>query len=608
MKLNLTWMAFAAMLLAGGSRGWAGADDGCLNCHQYRGLAKIGDDGKTISHYYVDPNYFKLGLGPHARLRCTDCHVAGEVEVFPHQKTTPVDCTKACHLESPGKLERQFSHENVGRMLAGSIHGRDVLEDSNRLLGSPLKQGQSNCLLCHDEPMFARKDSLAIRQEARISRCDTCHKDQLPQDTQFSYWHVHARTQPARSHQDVVKVCGLCHTDQKVREKYNLPDAVASYLFSFHGKAVLLGSTEAAGCLDCHAGESRNVHLMLASREPTSTTHQDQLADTCRTPSCHPTAGARISSAAIHLNLPTSRGVEFVIACIFVLLIVFTFGPSLMLMVLKMLQIVVGRKEDHHDDHVRKVERLMELPEGRRRLTRFTPHQRLQHWFLVVMFTTLVVTGFPIKFADDPWSAWVVNKLGGLTAVRLSHRWAGSMLIAGFFYHAIYVLYTVVKARRQTGQSWFRCVWELPMLTRPADMKFMLDLMLYVTFLKKKRPLGDRFNPEEKFEYIGVFWGTFVLGVTGILMWANGWTTRHLPGRFLTVFTLLHTFEAFLAVLHVGIVHMAGVIFQPGVFPMSKAMFTGETPTEELVEAHGAMLHEVEKDLVGALPEEAHHG
>ncbi|MDM7998680.1 MAG: hypothetical protein QUS33_01435, partial [Dehalococcoidia bacterium] len=52
----------------------------CLNCHKYRGLARIADDGKTVSHFYVDPSYYKRGLGPHARLDCTDCHEFSEVK------------------------------------------------------------------------------------------------------------------------------------------------------------------------------------------------------------------------------------------------------------------------------------------------------------------------------------------------------------------------------------------------------------------------------------------------------------------------------------------------------------------------------------------------
>ena len=161
----------------------------------------------------------------------------------------------------------------------------------------------------------------------------------------------------------------------------------------------------------------------------------------------------------------------------------------------------------------------------------------------------------------------------------------------------IYIILGVIRTERQSGKSLFKIVWDLPMMIRPNDGKQMLDLLLYLLFLKKKRPMGERFNPEEKFEYIGVFWGTFVLGLTGILMWANGWTSRHMAGRVLTIASLLHTFEAFLALLHVGIVHMVSVIFSPGVFPVSKAMFTGDTPAEEMVEGHGAMLEEVAKDF-----------
>ena len=86
-----------------------------------------------------------------------------------------------------------------------------------------------------------------------------------------------------------------------------------------------------------------------------------------------------------------------------------------------------------------------------------------------------------------------------------------------------------------------------------------------------------------------------MLGTTGMLMWFNAWTTQHLPGRILTIAILIHTMEAFLALLHVGIVHMVSVIFSPGVFPVSKAMFTGETPIAELAEGHAAMLEEIHR-------------
>lgn len=610
-RCQLKWaLALLAVTLSAlASTAQAADQEGCLNCHQYRGLARVGDDGKTVTRFYVDPGCHTQGLGPHARLKCTDCHDRKQVEVFPHHTVSAVDCAKTCHLESSNKLETRFSHQTIGQMVQNSVHGNDVLDQCNQLLGAPLRKDQSKCLLCHDEPAFVRPEAKWLQQDASLARCNTCHDGQLPRNTPFSFWHVHARSRPARSNPDLIKVCGLCHSNPAVREKFDLPDAIASYVFSFHGKAVLLGSNDAAGCLDCHVGPMQNVHSMLSHKNEAASTSQHQLPDTCRSPTCHPAAGAQISSAAIHLNLPTSTGVEFLIACMFVLLIVFTFGPSLAITALKMVQIAVGRKEKDHEHHLHVAEKLMADPIGQRKLVRFTVHQRVQHWLLAILFTTLVLTGFPIKFADRPWAAWLITQFGGLPSARLLHRWAGVLLMAGFFYHMIYVAWGLIQERRKTGKNIFLLIWELPMLVRPQDGKEMLDLLLYVLFLKKKRPLGERFNAEEKFEYIGVFWGTFVLGVTGILMWANAWTSRYVPGRILTIAMLLHTFEAFLALLHVGIVHMTTVILSPGVFPISKAMFTGNTPTEELVEGHGAMLAEVEKELTthGASTGEAQH-
>jgi cytochrome b subunit of formate dehydrogenase len=296
-----------------------------------------------------------------------------------------------------------------------------------------------------------------------------------------------------------------------------------------------------------------------------------------------------------------------------VLLIATTFGPSLTICVMELVHVVIGKSDPHHQEHVKQTERLLEDPKVRQQLKRFNGQQRVQHWFLVIVFATLCVTGFPIKFADRPWAAWTIDRLGGLGVARTTHHVAGALLIAGFFYHLGYILFTVVRQKRQAGDSrgWARIVWDLPMMVHPADGLYMLRLMLYMFGLHKQHPAAGRFNPEEKFEYVGVFWGTFVLGLTGVLMWASAWTTRSLPGRVLTIAALLHTFEAFLALLHVGIVHMASVIFSPGVFPISKAMFTGDTPAEELVHGHSEMLDAVERDRTGgstAATAEVSHG
>lgn len=597
--LGLSWAA----------PGSAADPENCLSCHRYRGLGRVSEDGRELHLYHVDPNYYDRRLGPHARLRCTDCHPRAEVEVIPHaEPVSRVNCATACHLSGPGQVEVVFSHESIAGMLESSVHKMAVLNKTNDLLGGPLDEKQSRCLLCHDEPNYRRGGESWVETEAPVARCNVCHGEQLPVDTPFMYWHVHARSHAARTSEDITRGCALCHSNEKVREATGMSDATASYLASFHGKGMMLGSKETAGCLDCHVGQLQNVHMMQSPSEAGSPTHEAQLPDTCRSPACHPTAGARISTAAIHLDLSTSRGIEYFIAAMFVVLILFTFGPSILLQAMEMLQIVLGRADTRLHEHEHLARRLMADPRGRQALVRFTVHQRFQHWLLAICFITLVLTGFPIKFADRAWAQWLVNLFGGLTVARILHRYAGAILLIGFAYHFVYAFATAVRKKRATGQGWVRTIMGLPMLTSPTDIRQLFQQLGFLFFLRKDRPDLGRFSLKEKFEYFGVFWGSVLLGATGLLMWFNAWTTEHLPGRVLTIAALVHTFEAFLALLHVGVIHMIGVIFSPMVFPLSHAMTRGDTPIEEMAEAHSGMLHEAAAKLGIENAGEVHHG
>jgi formate dehydrogenase gamma subunit len=589
--MKQTFLILALILLAALAAPASAADtEGCLACHQYRGLSRISDDGKSIEVFYVDPNYYSMALGPHAELKCTDCHTRSEVSVFPHKPQTPVNCRQLCHLTGPNQVEVRFSHDHIADMLEHSVHTQANLAIANDLLGKPVKDGESRCLLCHDEPAFRHAGQSMAAADAPINRCNTCHDEQLSINTRQFYWHVVARAQPARSKFDVTRMCAMCHSNAAVRARFNLPNVTASYFYSFHGKATLLGSEDAAGCLDCHAGQTRNVHQIAKPSDAASPTNPLNLPDTCRAPACHRAAGAQLTTAAVHLELSRGRDVEFFIACLFILLILFTFIPSLLMTALKMLEIVVSKHDPEEQEHHRRIERMLDDPKTRAQLIRFSIHQRLQHWLLAVCFITLVLTGFPMKFADHVWAKWLIGEFGGLPWARTIHHVAGAVLILGLIYHLIYIARTIRRECKATGKNWVRVLTGLPMFVGPDDLKQMNSLMMYLVGLAKKRPPGGRFNAEEKFEYVGVFWGSLVLGVTGSLMWFNAWTTQHLPGRILTIAILIHTMEAFLALLHVGIVHMVSVIFSPEVFPLSKAMITGETPAAELAEAHSEML------------------
>lgn len=583
--------ATAMLLIAAPARG---ADpEGCLVCHQYRGLSRLDEKKQNIKLFFVDPKFHNEAAGPHGRINCTACHDRSQVEVFPHKPVTPVDCNRTCHLATARNVETRFAHDRIEKMLDKSVHSDKTLARSNELLGNPLRPGQSQCLLCHDEPVFRKVGMDGVRKQQAIARCNVCHDDQLKLDTPFNFWHVTSRSMPARDNLDLTRVCSTCHSNEAIQKEFKLPDAGTSYLASFHGKASLLNNQEAASCLDCHVGDGENVHVMHSHKTLGAPTSPPMVANTCRTPACHRTAGESISSAAIHVNLQRDGGIEWMIAVIFVGMILGTFGPSMVMVLLKLINFAIGREDPEHHNHLAKAQALMADPAGRAKLKRFTVLQRLQHWFLVITFATLVITGFPMKFAEREWAATVIKLFGGLTACRWVHRVTGALLVAGFIFHFFYVLRHMAKMRKKTGDSWLKIFFNLPLCMNPKDMKEMMLLLAYLVGLKKTRPAGARFTAEEKFEYFGVAWGTVLLGITGFMMWFNGWVSRYVPGRVLTLANLVHSFEAFLALLHVGILHIATVIFSPGVFPISPAMFSGDTPADEMAESHSEMLHHV---------------
>lgn len=595
----------ALLLLASAAR--AADPHNCLFCHQYRGLSRVEPGADRVHLYFVQPEYVRAQLGPHARLACTDCHRLDEVGVVPHQATTAVDCTRTCHLASPQGIERRFSHADVAAMLADGAHSLEALATPPHAGYDALAPDQSRCLYCHDEPHF-RGAAGAIPAIERLAgrvfdRCDACHAEQIPVDVAYALRHIAARLQPARPALELAQVCAVCHSDPHRLAQRGASDAVASYLRSFHGKAALLGDHSTASCVSCHVAPGSNVHRMLPAADPRSAVHPDHAVDACRSLACHPGADVALAAAAVHLDLPALRGsLEFAVAAFFVVLTLLTFGPSLVIVVLELFATLAGRHA-HGDARTAALLRAVAAhPDGPRRLTRFTAHQRVQHWVLAILFALLALTGFPLKFAEQAWSRAVVEGFGGLAATRLVHHWAGLALVAGMGVHLAYVAWTITQRRRAARAagaplSILAALTSLPMWLTVQDGRKALHLLAYLLFLRGERPTFGRFSVKEKFEYIGVFWGTALLGLTGMMLWGEQLAAHLLGGRVLNVALIAHTYEAFLAIIHVGILHVANVVFAPNVFPLSPATLTGRTPAAEMIEGHGEMIADVAREL-----------
>lgn len=591
--------------------------DNCLLCHQYRGLSRFDEPTGRAHLFFVDPKYSVAHRGPHARLACTACHERHEVEVVPHLAVTPVDCTRQCHLSSPSGMATRFSHDNILGMLAQSAHDPATLSKLTFSGGPLLGEGQAVCLYCHDEPLF-RDPSLAVPRFKELAdrvydRCDVCHAEKVAADIEYYVRHIASRFQPARTPLELAQVCAVCHSDPKVLSDHEMPDSVASFVRSFHGKAALLGDYSTADCLNCHVAAGDNAHLMLPHSNAQSSVNVANVADSCRSTTCHPGADPKIAETAVHLDLPTAQGtIEYGLAAIFIVLTILTFGPSCLLVLLDLLQVVVGR-EAHGEERLHElVTKIVSDPRGRRQLVRFSVSHRIQHWILTILFVLLVLTGFPMKFAEDRWASVLVNMFGGLGMSRTIHHWAGILLVIGFLGHLVDIFFGFVRRAREIagphGRADYVKAWtSLPMWISPTDLKKSVQLMLYLMFLRKHKPAFGRFSPAEKFEYLGVFWGTMLLGVTGMLLWGEQISSHFLSGRAFNLATIAHTYEAFLAVIHVGILHIYNVIFAPKVFPLSTATMNGHTPVSKLVEEHGEMIDEVARDLGIVSEGEPHH-
>jgi cytochrome b subunit of formate dehydrogenase len=584
-RLRLTVSLLALVTLAPLQSLRAMDAEDCLMCHRFRGLARVNKEG-TYRLFYVDEALFNRG--PHARVSCRGCHA--DIDKIPHSDAKPVDCLRSCHIEEPTR-EIIFTHTTVQSVLEDSVHAP---KDPNGALRA-CPDDFPRCKDCHDMPLFRpvsifKKMSAGVSERA-ISRCTLCHTDE--NFVRYFYSHVTTRLHKARDPREVVSMCASCHGDTEFARRHGLSDVVSSYQETYHGKAVLLGSSLAPDCLDCHA-QKGSVHQMHAQTDVRSSVHPDNLAATCRTKDCHASAGPALASFDVHSNRnPRTHPLEFGVALFFVLATLGILLPILTLNVFGLVREVFPSEEaEDQIEHLTNLAERKAAQEGG--LLRFTGAQRVQHVFLVVVFVVLCLTGFPMKFPNAFWAPVLYDLFGGIHTAPIVHRVAGVSLLTGFAIHVLLILRNVRRSLRREQKhglrAWVGAILALPMFPRRQDLHDLVAMTKYVLFLSPYRPNYDRFCWKEKLEYLGLFWGIPLLGITGIMLWAQDSVTRVLPGWVLNVAYLAHTYESLLAVAHITLVHIPGVLGRPGLSPLSGMVINGKISSRVLAEEHGAEL------------------
>ncbi len=533
----------------------------CASCH-----AEVGEQYRVSTHGELearkDPN------GP----SCKQCHgghgVLGKTNpqspIFPTH--IPTLCAQ-CHRTGE-KAAKAYTgtQKRIVENYTESIHGKGLLESGLVVTATctschtahsvlPHDSTQSSihrdnqaqtCGRCHEgiARQFARSvhSPLVTRGDQKLPVCEDCHSS-----------HTISRTDAEGFKLRIMRQCGSCH--EKITE---------SYFETYHGKVSRLGYTKTAQCYDCHGS-----HDILRVDDVRSHLSRDNVVATCA--KCHAGATRKFAgylTHATHHDLDKYPILFWVFWAMTALLVVtFTVGGAHTLLwlprALKMRQ-EFGR----HPPAV----------EGEREYERFTPLNRALHVFMILSFISLALTGMTLKFSYTKWASVVSRMLGGFETTGYFHRYAAVIMFGIFVTHLV----DLVRRKRRDGTTW------KDLVLGPGSMMFnrrdLRELVGSVKWFlgKGERPTYGRWTYWEKFDYFAVFWGIFVIGSTGLMLWFPVFFSHVFPGWVINVATIVHSDEALLATGFIFTIHFFNTHLRPEKFPMDVVVFTGRMTVEEL--------------------------
>jgi cytochrome b subunit of formate dehydrogenase len=348
--------------------------------------------------------------------------------------------------------------------------------------------------------------------------------------------------------------CARCHEGVRLSQEFGVQgNRVSTYLDSYHGLASEGGSVVVANCASCHG-----VHNILPSSDPRSTINKANLDVTCG--KCHQGVTQKFTLNKVHMDGSRSNDIGSIVVrwvrWFYLALIFAVIG------VMFLHNFIIWRSKAV-------TRRGMQNPS----MVRMTTNQRWQHLVLLTSFIVLVLTGFALKF---PYS-WLAEVLGMGEHLRsMIHRIAGVILIGAGIYHLFYL------AAAREGR---RLICALAPV--PRDVFDVWGTMRYYLGLSKERPKFGRFSYAEKAEYWALVWGTALMGLTGIMLWAKVWVGNLLARWWIDVATSIHFYEAILATLAIVVWHFYQVFLDPDVYPMNWAWWDGKMPVEHYREEHG---------------------
>ncbi len=536
----------------------SGAVD-CSHCH-----AKISEEyavsGHGVAHQegYDQAPYCTTCHGSHGILRHTD------EESPSYRANVPALCGN-CHVENGQANEIADLAETAAFTdYSKSVHGRGLTEKG--LLPSAI------CIDCHgSHAIFDSTDNRSSVYAKNLpATCANCHRGiykdfiksihytidddehESPNCARCHSSHSISETQKDAFTHEVTDQCGSCHRE-----------LAETYGETMHGKAWGLGREDAAKCSDCHG-----AHRILANDDPESSVGPRHIVETCQ--QCHEKATARFTgylTHATHRDPDRYPALYYTYWAMTLLLIgVFSFfGIHTLMWLPRSFRSMRQRRRDKKGG------------EPRHYVRRFTRFQQLTHLFVIVSFLSLALTGMMLKFSQTEWARFLADLLGGVRNAGFIHRCAAILTFAYFAMH----LTGLARFKRRRKMSL------LELTLGPDSMMFNArDVREFVASVKwfwgkGPRPQYGRWTYWEKFDYLAVFWGVAVIGLSGLMLWFPEFFTRFFPGWFINVATIIHSDEALLAVGFIFTIHFFNTHLRPEAFPMDTVIFTGVVPYED---------------------------
>jgi cytochrome b subunit of formate dehydrogenase len=222
-----------------------------------------------------------------------------------------------------------------------------------------------------------------------------------------------------------------------------------------------------------------------------------------------------------------------------------------------------------------------ELNSNKKYYERFDAYSRFLHILVITSFISLALTGMIIKFSGIGIFQTISKMMGGYAVTGFIHRVAAVITFIYFFLHIGYLF----RKKKKKGVSYTSFLTgENSLIPNKRDLTELIATMKW--FLGKgPRPEYGRWTYWEKFDYLAVFWGVVIIGLSGLILWfPEFFTNLGLPGVFINIATIIHSDEALLAVGFIFTYHFFNTHFRPDKFPMDTVIFTGKVSLEELKE------------------------